>query len=139
MRLRSFDVLTYMYFTSQKSTWSWVSCNSHCAISFMSVVIWESCLYQHFYYWSCFNTIEVWTWINSRSTSKIVTAFQAVCQITWHVSSITFHWCKLQSVLSQYVFTAQISYDPSTLHVCQNLYRTSAFSFVNQKSITLFD
>ena len=56
-----------------------------------------------------------------------------------NVSGITFHSCKLQSVLSWYVFTAQISYVPSTLHICQNLYRTSAFSFVNQKSITLFD
>ena len=82
---------------------------------------------------------EVWTWIYSRSTSKVVTAFQVVCQITWHVSGITFHSCKLQSVLSWYVFTAQISYVPSTLHICQNLYRTSAFSFVKQKSITLFD
>ena len=32
-----------------------------------------------------------------------------------------------------------ISYFPCTLYVCQNLYRTSAFGLVNQKSIKLFD
>ena len=111
-------------------TWSLVSCNSHCAISFMSIVknlrivflptFLLVKLFQHHR--------EVGTWINSRSTSKVVTAFQVVCQITWHVSGITFHSCKLQSVLSQYVFTAQISYVPSTLHVCQNLYQLSASS-----------
>ena len=49
------------------------------------------------------------------------------------------HLCKLQSVLSRCVFTAQVSYVPCTFYVCQNLYRTSVFSLVNQKNIKPFD
>ena len=85
---------------------------------------------------------KVWIWINSRTTSKVLTAYQVVSQITWRVGynipfmQIAICFVPVCVYCSDFLL---ISYFPCTLYICQNLYPTSAFGLVNQKSIKLFD
>ena len=130
-----------MYFTSQKSTWSLVSCNSHCVISFIYYL--RIVFLSSFLQWSCFIAIEKsefesiqearWKfWLPIKWCVKVLD----MCRV-WHpFMQITICVVLVCVYCSDFL---QISYVPCTLYVCQNLYRTSAFGLVNPKSIKLFD